>query len=311
MAETQSKTKASEKKLYVPSFDESLIYTYTWNPASKPKAVIFIIHGMVEHIARYDYFAKQCNKAGYVVFGMDLRAHGQTVGEPEKVGKYDGDLFGDCVQDVVFMANKLHEQYKLPLILIGHSYGSFVLQEVVQKYNNYNLAIFSGSANMKGQLSVVAGKVVAKITRAFKGKDAPAKMLYKLSFGAYGKGFEEGNWLTRDKHIFEQYKKDLFCGNVCSAQFYVSFFNHLSTLYKSKSLNNISKASPILLVSGACDPVGGKNHKLVDKLYALYQKLGLNVSCKIFDDCRHEILNELNKDEVIECILDFCKNNLK
>ena len=304
--------KTKGKKLYIPGFDESLIYTYTWTPSVEPKGVIFIIHGMVEHIARYEYFAKTCNKAGFIVFGMDLRAHGQTVGDAYKVGKYDGDLFGDCVKDVIFMADKLHEQYKkLPIVLLGHSYGSFVLQEVVQKYDNYALAVFSGSANMKGQVSVAAGKIVAKITRAFKGKDAPAKMLYKLSFGTYGKGFANHNWLTRDEQIFEQYKQDLFCGNICSAQFYISFFEHLSKLYKAKNLANIDSKKPLLLVSGACDPVGGKNHKLVDKLYALYQKLGLNVTCKIFDDCRHEILNELNKDEIMQYIIDFCNQKLK
>lgn len=311
MAETKTKAKPNGKKLYIPSFDENLVYTYTWTPSEKPKGVIFIIHGMVEHIARYEYFAKQCNKHGFIVFGMDLRAHGQTVGDPEKVGKYDGDLFGDCVKDVIFMANKIHEQYKLPLVLLGHSYGSFVLQEVVQQYNKYALAVFSGSANMKGQLSVAAGKIVAKLTRAFKGKDAPAKMLYKLSFGAYGKGFDKGNWLTRDEHVFEQYNKDLFCGNVCSAQFYISFFDHLSKLYKKDNLAKINKKAPLLLVSGECDPVGGKNHSLVDKLYGLYQKLELNVTCKIFKDCRHEILNELNRDEVIDYILDFCNKKIK
>ena len=300
-----------EKKLFVPSFDESLIYTYTWADVKQPKGVIFIIHGMVEYIGRYDYFAKKCNKAGYIVFGIDLRAHGQTVGDSQKVGQYSGDLFLDCVKDVIFMADMLHKKYKLPLILLGHSYGSFLLQEVVQKYNNYSLAIFSGSANMKGQISVSAGKVVAGITKIFKGKLAPAKMLYKLSFGAYGKGFEKGNWLTRDYDIFNKYVDDQFCGNICCAQFYVSFFNHLSKLYKKSNLNNISKTAPMLIVSGQYDPVGGKNHKLVDKLYSLYQKYNLNVTCNIFADCRHEILNEINKDEVIKYILDFCDNNIK
>ena len=308
--EKQNKTE-KEKKLLVPSFDDALIYTYTWADVKQPKGVLFIIHGMVEYIARYDYFAKQCNKQGYIVFGMDLRAHGNTVGDSAKVGQYEGDLFLDCVKDVIFMADMLHKQYKLPLILLGHSYGSFVLQEVVQKYNNYNLAVFSGSANMKGQLSVAAGKVVAGITKAFKGKLAPAKMLYKLSFGVYGKGFKNGNWLTRDEVIFNKYIEDPFCGNICSAQFYISFFRHLSKLYKKANLKNINKKLPMLIVSGEYDPVAGKNHKLADKLFSLYQKYNLPVTYKIFEQCRHEILNEINKDEVIQYILNFCNQNIK
>ena len=286
-------------------FDGTEIYTTIWEPLVAPRGVILIIHGMVEHIGRYDYFAKKCNESGYVVFGFDLRAHGHTAGTPEKVGKYDGDLFGDCVQDAIFFADRLRERFNLPVVLLGHSYGSFVLQEVVQKDHNYAVAIFSGSANMKGQSSVSLGKTVAKITRCFKGKQAPAKMIYKLSFGAYGKGFEQNNWLTRDTQIFNKYNEDPFCGNVCSAQFYVSFFEHLSKLYNKQNLSQISRISPILITSGECDPVGGKNHKLVDKLDLLYRSYGLPVTYQLWEGARHEILNETNKDEIINWILDY------
>ena len=292
------------------SFDNQNIHTCFWE-AQNPKAILLLVHGMVEHISRYDYFANQCLKHNISVFGFDLRGHGKTVGTPENVGKYHGDLFADTVRDVVFFADLLHQKYSLPIIILGHSYGSFVLQEVVQNYQNYDLAIFSGSANMKGDASVFMGKIVARLTRFFKGKDAPAKMIYKLSFGAYGKNFENKNWLTRDASIWEKYNEDPFCGNICSANFYVSFFEHLSKLYKQKNLEKISKQHKILIVSGKEDPVGGKHHKLVDKLDLLYRSKGLLVTYKLFDKCRHEILNELNKDEIIEYILQFCDENIK
>ena len=292
------------------SFDGTKLNTKFWE-TKNAKGVVLLIHGMVEHINRYDYFAKCCNKKGLSVFAFDLRAHGQTAKAPEKVGKYDGDLFGDTVQDAIKIADYLHEKCKLPLIIMGHSYGSFVLQEVIQNYQNYAVAVFSGSANMKGDPSVAMGKVVAKLTKLFKGKDAPAKMIFKLSFGAYGKNFENKNWLTRDEEIFKKYMEDPYCGNVCSANFYVSFFNHLSKLYNKNNLKKISTKNPVLITSGKKDPVGGKNHKLVDKLDLFYRSLGMNVTYKLWDDCRHEILNELNKDEVIEFVIDFILGKIK
>ena len=300
-----------DKKLnLIEGFDGTKLNAKFWE-AKDAKAVLLIVHGMVEHIKRYEYFAQRCNKANISVFAFDLRAHGKTAETPDRVGKYAGDLFGDTVKDVIKIADFLHKKCNLPLIIMGHSYGSFVLQEVVQNYQNYALAIFSGSANMKGDASVAMGKVVAKITRFFKGKDAPAKMIYKLSFGAYGKGFENKNWLTRDEEVFKKYMEDPYCGNVCSAQFYVSFFEHLSKLYKKENLKKISTINPILITSGKRDPVGGKNHKLVDKLDLLYRSLGLNVTYKLWDDCRHEILNELNKDEIIDYIINFILEKVK
>lgn len=294
----------------IQGFDGAELNAKFWE-AKNAKCVVLLIHGMVEHINRYDYFAKCCNKKGISVFAFDLRGHGQTVKSPEKVGKYDGDLFGDTVQDVIKIADFLHEKCGLPLIIMGHSYGSFVLQEVIQNYQNYAVAVFSGSANMKGDPSVAMGSVVAKITKLFKGKDAPAKMIFKLSFGAYGKNFENKNWLTRDEEVFKKYMEDPYCGNVCSANFYVSFFKHLSKLYRKNNLKNISTKNPVLITSGKKDPVGGKNHKLVDKLDLLYRSLGMNVTYKLWDDCRHEILNELNKDEVIEFIINFILEKIK
>lgn len=299
-----------QKNEIIKSFDGKELFT-TFYEAKDAKAVVLLVHGMVEHIGRYEYFAKSLNKAGLSLFAFDLRSHGKTVGTPDEVGVCEDDLFANCVKDVIFLAEFLHKKFKLPLIILGHSYGSFVLQEVIQNYQNYDVAVLSGSANMKCQSSVAMGKVVAKITRLFKGKKAKAKMIYKLSFGAYGKPFENGNWLTRDEGIFNKYNEDPFCGNVCCAQFYVSFFEHLSKLYNKKSLQKISKTHPILITSGAVDPVGGKHHKLVDKLDLLYRSLGLNVTYKLWEGCRHEILNEINKDEIIKYIIDFCLDKIK
>lgn len=293
-------------------FDGQQIFTRLWGNVAKPKAVMLILHGMVEHSARYDEFAKECNKVGIVVFCMDLRGHGRTVGDSKKVGQYAGDIFGDCVSDAQKFADELIAEYKLPLIVFGHSFGSFLTQEFIQSYNKHSMVVLSGSANMQGVSDVKLGKMVASIQRVFLGKNSPAKMIYKLSFGKYGKPFDNGNWLTRDNNAWDKYKADPYCGNVCSANFYKSFFEHLSKLYKTKNIQNIDKNVPILITSGAKDPVGGDEHKLVDKLDAMYRLNGIkHVNCKIWEDCRHEILNETNRTEIVEYILNWIQNNLK
>ena len=292
----------------IESFDGAKIFCREWNEVGHPKAVMLILHGMVEHCARYHEFAKYMNMRGVVVFSMDLRAHGQTVGDSQKIGKYSGDLAKDVVSDAVYFADKLIEKYNLPLIVLGHSYGSFMLQRFVQVYHKHSLAIFVGSAYMKGNSSVGLGKFVAKITKFFCGKNAKAKLIYKLSFGTYGKNFENGNWLTSDEEKFQEYVKDEYCGAVCSANFYVSFFSHLKNIYKSEYLNQIDKNIPMLITSGEDDPVGGKKADLVHKLANMYRDLGVEiVDEKIWGAKRHEILNETNRLEVYKYIGDFCE----
>jgi len=303
--------KTIQNESFIESFDEQKIFCRLWDKVEKPKGVFMIIHGMVEHTGRYEDFANFLNKKGYIVFAWDLRAHGKTAGEPNKVGKYAGDLFADCVKDAIFFADILLKKYNLPLIVLGHSYGSFLLQSFIEKYDKYTLAIFSGSANMQKGGNLGMGLMVAKMSRFFFGKDAPAKAVYKLSFQAYGKDFKNGNWLTRDEAIWEKYNKDAFCGNVCSTNFYCSMFENLKKIYIPENLKNINKNIPLLIISGALDPVS-KQGLLAARLKELYNEQGIkNVQFKLFKDCRHEILNEINKQDIWQYILDFCNSSIK
>ncbi len=290
---------------YVESFDKTQVFFRLYDKVESPKGMVLLIHGMVEHSARYDAFSRYLNKNGFVVLTYDQRSHGQTVKVAEDVGKYRGDLFEDCVCDAMFFANLLNEKYKLPLIFLGHSYGSFVLQRVIERYKNYSGAVFVGSACMAKSFEVNFGLFVAKLTKFFFGKDAKAKLIYKSSFKNYEKNFEDGNWLTRDTKIFEAYKNDPYCQQICSANFYYSFFKNLKLTYKKEALSQIEKDKPILILSGTKDPVG-KFGKLVVKLENQYKSLGVkDVQMKLFNEGRHEILNETNRDEVWQTVVDF------
>lgn len=291
---------------YIQSFDGSQIFCRLWDEVDDARGVVLIIHGMSEHSKRYDSFAKFLNQHGYLVFGFDLRAHGKTSKSVDDLGKYDGDLFLDSVYDAIFFSHLLNEKFPdLPLLIFGHSFGSFLLQRYIQLYDKYKGVIFCGSANMNKQASVSLGLFVSGIGKSFCGKNKKANLIAKLSFGSYAKNFENGNWLSRDEAVFKKYQKDDYCGFVCSNNFYCSFFKNLKKLYNSENLAQVNIRKPMMIISGTQDPVGGFS-KLATSLNEMYMGLGVKLrKFKLYEGARHELLNETNKQEVFEDILDY------
>ncbi|MBO5102524.1 MAG: alpha/beta hydrolase [Clostridia bacterium] len=303
--------KQAFRAFFFKGYDDYDIYVRVWDDVTEPKAVILIAHGMVEHGLRYDEFARFLNKNGYIVVVPDCRGHGRTAGAPDQVGVYDGDIFNDTVRDNIKLADMLRGYYDLPLVAMGHSYGSFITQNFIQNYHNHSAVVLIGSACFKGRLDHKLGKIVADITATCKGKSAPANMLYNMTFGAYAKSVPDGNWLTHDTEIVKEYDLDPYCGKICSAQFYRSFFGGLKRLYRPAGLNMIDKEVPVLITSGKLDPVAGKKHKMLDKLAPLYKKKGIkDVTYKLWDNGLHEILNETFKQDVFQYILDWLNQKL-
>ncbi len=302
------------KKDIIKSFDGREIAVCLWDAAAAPKGVIQVFHGMAEYSDRYDGFARAANNAGYIVFADDHRGHGRTSGT-ELLGKNGGsrDLFFETLSDELFFSDMLVKKYGLPLFVFGHSYGSFLAQAYIQRPNPAAAAVICGSADMKGILAGAA-LLIARLGKLFKGADAPARLIELINFGGYQKRLEKdgepGYWLTRDTDACEKYYADPYCGKPFSNGFYVSFFKGLSGLYTKKGLMAIKKDLPVHITSGNKDAVGGYG-KSTKKLYLRYQKLGLNVSLKLYPGCRHEIINELNKEEVYANILSFYERALR
>ena len=298
------------KEFTLSTFDNSEIACYLWDDVAKPIAVVQIAHGMGEHCGRYNDFAEFLNKNGFMVIAEDHRGHGKTSGYDNR-GIVEGDSYNDTVSDMIALTNYVEKKYKLPVVLFGHSYGSFLSQAYIERNGDRIMgAILSGSAYMN-TAQVAFGRVVAKLQQAFFGGKKPAKLIAKLSFGAYDKQFKTENqpfaWLTRDKEVVKKYLEDEFCGGAytMSIGFQKSFFCGLKTVYTDEALNSIPKTLPVLLASGDKDPVGG-NGALVSKLYEEYKARGLtDLAIKLYPEARHEILNELNKDEVYADFLAF------
>ena len=294
------------KEGFIKSFDGYKVYRYLWDDVEKPKGVVQILHGMAEHAKRYCDFAKFLNEHGYIVFADDHRGHGKTAGK-EKIGIYDGhDVMWDTIMDEIYFSRLLTEEYKLPLYVFGHSYGSFILRAYIQKADIYKKAIMCGSACMKGKLNVKLGKFAAQNIIRKQGRHAPATQIANLSFGRYNKKLKNESWLNTSAEEAAKYYADPYCGKIMSAGFYEDFFSLFDWVYNPTMLKKIDKTKPIFLIAGKQDMVGNKG-KLVKKLFKMYISYDIEgVQMRLYDNARHEILNEPNiKEEVYNDILKF------
>lgn len=283
------------------SFDGQELVCYLFE-CEKPKKVIQIAHGMQEYSKTYFEFASFLQKNGYTVFLFDQRAHGKTAMKKD-LGKVKGDIFEKTVNDHLFATKMLKDKYNLPIVFIGHSYGSFIGQKYLQVCKDYEKIVLIGSSYMKTLLIRLA-KLIAGIQKTFLHIDKPAKLIESLSLKRYPKYFKDASWITSDEEETKKFYSDELNGSVFSIGFYYYMFKNQLKLYNKKSLNMALKTKPILITSGEDDPVGnfGKGTK---KLYEVYKKYGFNVSLKMYENLRHGILQEKNKEKVYEDILNF------
>ncbi len=286
------------------SHDGKRVQLYVWDDVQSPKGLIKIAHGMAEHSARYDDFAKFLNKNGYIVVMNDHRGHGLTSGE-DSLGYEEGDMWTNNVLDQMHILSWCKQTYpNLPLFMMGHSYGSFVTQGVAELHPDVNGIILCGTNFMK-DISYTACKIISRSMCRHKGGRYPAQLIVNLSFKAYEKKFPGKNaWLNRDAVEVGKYNDDKLNGFVCSANFYRTFMEGISKLYKKQNYKQINVDTPMLLIAGNDDPVGNYG-KGVLKLQNFYKKkVGVkDLTSILYDGARHEILNEICKNQVYHDVL--------
>lgn len=288
------------------SFDGKEIFVREWLDVKEPKAVVQIVHGMTEHSERYDAFARFLNGRGYAVVADDHRGHGYT--DRETLGYSKGQMFFDTVRDEAALTDFYKKIYPgVKYFIFGFSYGSFLTQCYISRYGEKVDGAVIGGSNYKKDFEVYLGSFVSHLRPAKK----PAKLIEKLSFGAYSKKFEDGQWLSNDPENNQKYADDPLSGFTCSNRFYRDFFKGLRSLYTKKYIEGLRKDLPVMLVSGEKDPVGDMGEG-VKKLYGFYtKKAGMeNVSMVLFENSRHEFLNEKeNREEKWGTVLNFFEEN--
>lgn len=290
----------------LPVSEGYVLKGHIWE-AEDAKAIVMLCHGMAEHIERYDNFATFLANNNYTVVGYDQRGHGKTAGSVENLGYMsDDDNFVALVEDLHETNKMVKEKYpNMKIFLLGHSMGSFVSQRYIQLYGDtIDGVVLSGSALNKGLLFSVGYKLAKHICKKH-GRKYHSELMNNMSFGSYNKKFKpnrtEYDWLSRNEENVDKYIADPFCGTL----FTVSFFMDMIHLFlvMGKEFDKVRKDLPIYIMSGKMDPVGSMG-KATKKLYEEYKKNGVNdVELKLYPEGRHEMLNEVNKEEVYANVL--------
>jgi len=275
-----------------------------WLPDIKARATLQVVHGMAEHASRYDEFARFMNANGYAVYANDHRGHGHTAGSFENTGYFAKSkgwqkVVNDC-KGLTEIIKK--ENSELPVYILGHSMGSFIVRDIIsQNGENYKGAILSGTA-WNPFMMLLSGRFVAKMQELFSGKKHRSKLLDKLSFGSFNKKFKPNrtqfDWLSRTPELVDRYVKDKFCGFICTAGFFDDMFGGILKIQKKKVIKKTPSNLPILLACGENDPVGNFTEG-VKEVYKKYKSCGIkDIELKIYFQGRHEIFNEINRNEV-------------
>ena len=292
------------------------IHGCRWIPEGETKAVVQIVHGIAEFIERYDDFANFLNKQGIAVVAEDHMGHGQSVNGEGVRGYFSGGWFA-AVEDTMVLLRGTRAAYPdIPYILFGHSMGSFMARTILCKYpdSGSSAAVICGPG---WQPPALLPPVIALIAQVCKksGEDKPSALLQKLVFGSYNSRVEhprtQFDWLTRDAKQVDAYIANPMCGFTASAGLLRELMKGIAYIEKPENLAAMNKELPVFFIAGGDDPVGNYG-KGVRKAAEAFQKAGMtNVTTRIYPLCRHENLNEINKEEIYEDVAQWIMKSVE
>ncbi len=284
---------------------EGNIHYCRWSPGSKPKAVLQIVHGIAEHVERYEVFASYMASQGYLVVAEDHMGHGQSGSIP---GYFSGG-WHTAVEDTYQLLVTTRAEYPdIPYILLGHSMGSFMARTILSKYPDSGIcaAIIMGTC-WQSPKAMAAIRPVLKAACKQAGETNPSQMLQNLVFGTYNAKVEHErtpiDWVCRDKAVVDAHP--MMHGFRPTAGLLRDMMEGLNFVVQRSNLQAMKKELPVFFVAGGDDPVGSYG-KGVYKCAEAFREAGMqDVSVRIYPMCRHEILNEINKEEIFEDILQW------
>lgn len=281
------------------------IHACRWTPEGEVKAVLQIIHGIAEFVERYEDFANYLNKQGILVVAEDHMGHGQSINNGGIQGYFHGGWFAAVADSYKLLEDTKQEFPQVPYILFGHSMGSFMARTILCKYpdSGIDAAIICGTGWQPAFALPALAKVIDTIARK-NGEEKPNETLQNMVFGSYNKKVEhprtEFDWLSRDKAQVDAYIAHPLCGFTASAGLLRDMMLGIAYIERSDSLNAMKKDLPVFFIAGGDDPVGSYG-KGVRQAADAFKKAGMtDVSVRLYPLGRHEILNEINKEEVYE-----------
>ena len=292
------------------------IHGCKWTPEGEPKAVLQIVHGIAEFVERYDAFANYLTNLGFVVVAEDHMGHGQSINGDGIQGYFHGGWFRAVADTYQLLQDTRKEYPELPYILFGHSMGSFMARTILCKYPDSGIsgAVICGTGWQPTFAIPALLKVVGGICKKT-GETNPNEKLQGMVFGSYNKKVEHPrtpfDWLTRDKEIVDAYIAHPLCGFTASCGLLRDMMGGIYYVQQPKNLALMRKDLPVFFIAGKEDPVGPYG-KGVETCADAFRKAGMtNVSVRIYPLCRHEILNEINREEVYEDVAQWIEKVTK
>lgn len=304
---------------FLSSDGQTQIHTILWEPTSTAIGIVQLTHGMNEFIDRYDDFATFLTLHGYIVVGHDHLGHGASILSPEKRGYFAAHEPENCIlQDMLHLMQQTKKQFpSLPYILFGHSMGSFFARSFVMHYpEEIQSAIFCGTM-YQPNLPLKVGQRICVRSAKRHGWTYHDTQVNCLMYGHLNKKFEPSvthhDWLTRDENVIKDYDSDERTRFSFTLNANYAILNTLLYINVPAHIREIPVQMPLLFISGSDDPVGNFG-KSVPKIVHNWQKNGLkDITTIIYPHCRHELLNEINRqvvyDDIIAWLALFSQNN--
>ena len=294
-----------EEFSFASSDGKNEIRAVRYYPDGEVKAILQIAHGMIEFIDRYEDFANYLCDRGYLVTGNDHLGHGGSVKSKEDWGYFGDNGYEHVLQDMYELTKITKELYPdKPYYLLGHSMGSFFARNYLTEYGNeLNGAIIMGTG-LEPSYKIRGGMMICSLIALFKGWRHRSEFVNNMAFGSYNKKFEpartRADWLSRDEELVDRYVNEEKCSFKFTLNGYYHMFRCILNLHNKEALKKIPEDLDILFVSGQDDPVGTFG-KEVEYSVKTLKDVGLKkIKCKLYPEDRHEILNELDKENVYE-----------
>jgi len=295
----------------ISSTDHVQVQAYVWKPEMKAVAVLQIVHGMQEHARRYDHFARWMNDHGIAVYADDHIGHGMSAKTNEELSHFPRK---DDWQRSVVILHELTKKIKadhpgVPVFMLGHSMGSVLAQSYMilfcKEIDGY---ILSGVIRQPVFIAKT-GQLVADLLSVLFGPADRSKVTVFFGYGQYNKQFKpnrtEVDWLCSEPSIVDDYLASPLCGKPLTNRFYHNLCKGFMHIAKPKNLAKIQAGIPVFLIAGASDPAGFNGKAPVKLKKLLIKYANADIGLKLYPDLRHEILNEVNREDIYRDVLDW------